>query len=107
MAEIRMNLEQALKERAALTAKEKELIATNDPPAGEGRKEILDKITQLQIERDERLGNYASHSLDLSDEYERVRNTYIIKLRDLQAELSKLVLPQNGRKDDDDKNNDA
>lgn len=42
----------------------------------EQRQEILDKITLLQIELDERLGNYASHGLDLSDEFERIQNNY-------------------------------
>lgn len=50
--------------------------------------EILNEITQLQIERDERLGNYASHSLDLSDEFERVQKYYFTRLRALQKRLA-------------------
>ena len=51
------------------------------------RKEILQKITALQIERDECLGNYASHSLDLSDSFARARKRFDDEIRKLQQEL--------------------
>lgn len=51
------------------------------------RNEILGEITRLQLERDERLGDYISHSLDLSDEFECVRASYSSAIRDLQALL--------------------
>ncbi len=51
------------------------------------RNEILEKIQALHIERGERLGDMASHSLDLSDEYERVGKRLNQEIRTLQKLL--------------------
>jgi hypothetical protein len=53
------------------------------------RNELLDRITQLQIERDERQCDTASHHLQLSDEYKRSMDNYSSKLAALYTELRK------------------
>jgi hypothetical protein len=54
------------------------------------RSEILNEIMKCHIEFGERLDDMASHSLNLSSEFERVKKTYYAKIRELLEKLGVL-----------------
>jgi hypothetical protein len=51
------------------------------------RNKILNEITRVQIEYGENSGDYASHSMELSDEFERCTSRYHATIRDLYVKL--------------------
>jgi hypothetical protein len=51
------------------------------------RTEIIAKLTELQIEKDEVLGDLASHHMDLSDTFTQAKNRYNEEIRALNDML--------------------
>jgi hypothetical protein len=56
------------------------------------RHEILSEITRLQIEKDEVLGDLASHHMDLSDTFTQAKNRYNEEIRALNDMLKDMPL---------------